>query len=103
MKFQLTRPTWDYNELMEKYGDILKDFGFEVKRITDFASEMEIKLSAVIDWMTFHDDDCDNIYCFINIDSLDELMDLRRRLTCNVIIGSDDGVDFLEIYDGYRE
>ena len=103
MKFQLTRPTWDYNELMEKYGAILKDFGFEEKRITDFASEMEIRLSAVIDWMTFHDDDCDNIYCFISINSLDELIDLRKRLNCNVIIGSDEGVDFLEVYDGYRE
>ena len=94
MKFQLTRPYSSYDELMKAYGDILKDFGYEEKRMAE---------ESPIDYLNFYDDDCDNIRCSIVINSLDELLELKRRLKCNVIIENEEGVDVLEIYDGYRE
>ena len=94
MKFQLTRPYSSYEELIKKYGDILKDFGLEEKRMAE---------KSPTDYLDFYDDDCENIRCTIVINSLDELLDLKRRLKCSVIIGSEEGVDVLEIYDCYRE
>ena len=72
---------------LEKYASILEKYNLEQKRI--------IKKNPYIQNEILSD-----LFYFIEINTLEELIDLRKKIDQEIILSEDDE---LEIYDSWRE
>lgn len=95
MKFKLFSTTWDTDELIERYP-FVKKYGLEdpYKRPSDSTNEIDLAYRDI----------------FVTVNSLEDLLIIlnkaRRanKYCCNLVVGyCDDGIMFVELYDGYRE
>ena len=98
MRFELYSTVWyDTKDIIERYP-CLKDFKVEectVKkdRYITTLDENGNRIRQVIK------DDRTETKCFIDIDTIDQLINLLKAADNELVIGK----DFIEIYDGYRE
>lgn len=99
MKFQIKSVANSLvNDFMQKYGKILEKYHVEYKK--------EDQIQGNFDYYShlFDEDYDDNIYVFIKIDTLVELMAFKKEVGGELVLRDDgDGVEVIEIYDGYRE
>lgn len=99
MRFQITSvANRCVNDFMQKYGKILEKYHVEYKK--------EDQIQGKFDYYSnlYDEDYDDNIYVFIKIDTLEELMAFKKEVGGGLVLRDDgDGVELIEIYDGYRE
>lgn len=100
MRFQIISVKHNFVEdFKQKYGKVLERYNVEYLK----ADSIE---GAFSDLLCLFDEDCDfenNIYAFIRINTFAELMALKQELDKRLILYDADGVEVIEIYDGYRE
>ncbi len=100
MRFQIISIDNKYlNDFMQKYGKILEKYHVEYVKEDKIEGDYE-------DYCCLHDEDFDDdIYVFIKIYTLNELLALKKELDTDLVLrdGIGKDVEVIEIYDGYRE
>lgn len=86
-------------KIVEEYPCV-NDFGFETEHLTKYRT---YRLREPYDGIEKVTEEYTIDVPYVNIDSLDRLMEFCRAVNNPIIIGSDDGIPEIEIYDGYRE
>lgn len=99
MRFQIISIDKHYTkDFMQCYGEVLEKYHVEYVKEDKIEGDYE-------DSCCLYDEDFeDDIYAFIKIDTLEELMTLKKEVGGSIVLrdGWKKG-EVLEIYDGYRE
>lgn len=99
MRFQIISIDKHYlKDFLQYYGEVLEKYHVEYVREDKIEGDYE-------DCCCLHDEDFqDDTYAFIKIDTLEELMALKKEVGGSIVLreGWEKG-EVLEIYDGYRE
>jgi len=98
MKFRIWNTEhYEYQSFADKYWTTLRKYGLQIKWVDDW-----------VDWKVYCEkqEDGSDRYAIttIEIDSIEQLMQLKSELEHPIIVDIDeDAGPTIEIYDGYRE
>ena len=87
-------------DFKQEYGKVLARYNVE------YLKEEDSIAGKFADHLCLFDEDFNPenaVYVFIWIDTLAELMAFKERIRTNLVLYCQDGVEVIEIYDGYRE